>query len=151
MGYYANPPLFDYILRYHKPPPSAFLMHHGIKGQKWGVRRTPEELGHRPKNAVEKTDSPGIIRTTVTGHATIPKRSTPNSIMDHLGSDGKVDSRSFYDSTGLKVKDIHMTDHGHPKYHLVVPHDDYIWDEKNGKLDRTTRALTETERKENKE
>ena len=23
--------------------------HHGIKGQKWGVRRTPEELGHRSK------------------------------------------------------------------------------------------------------
>lgn len=24
-----------------------FLEHHGIKGQKWGVRRTPEQLGHR--------------------------------------------------------------------------------------------------------
>ena len=23
-----------------------FLMHHGIKGQKWGIRRTPEQLGH---------------------------------------------------------------------------------------------------------
>lgn len=23
-----------------------FLMHYGIKGMKWGVRRTPEELGH---------------------------------------------------------------------------------------------------------
>lgn len=23
-----------------------YLMHHGIKGQKWGVRRTPEQLGH---------------------------------------------------------------------------------------------------------
>lgn len=22
------------------------LSHHGIKGQKWGVRRTPEQLGH---------------------------------------------------------------------------------------------------------
>ena len=22
------------------------LYHHGIKGQKWGVTRTPEELGH---------------------------------------------------------------------------------------------------------
>lgn len=28
------------------------LYHHGIKGQKWGVRRTPEQLGHKsiPKN-----------------------------------------------------------------------------------------------------
>ena len=24
-----------------------YLMHHGIKGMKWGVRRTPEQLGHR--------------------------------------------------------------------------------------------------------
>ena len=26
-----------------------YLVHHGIKGQKWGVRRTPEELGHYTK------------------------------------------------------------------------------------------------------
>ena len=24
------------------------LVHHGVKGQKWGVRRTPEQLGHAP-------------------------------------------------------------------------------------------------------
>lgn len=26
------------------------LAHHGVKGQKWGVRRTPEQLGHKPKS-----------------------------------------------------------------------------------------------------
>lgn len=25
----------------------SYLQHHGIKGQKWGVRRTPEQLGHK--------------------------------------------------------------------------------------------------------
>lgn len=34
------------------------LEHHGIKGMKWGVRRTPEQLGHRKekraKNKAEK-------------------------------------------------------------------------------------------------
>ena len=31
---------------------TLYLAHHGIKGQKWGVRRTPEQLGHVkvPKN-----------------------------------------------------------------------------------------------------
>lgn len=24
-----------------------YLSHHGIKGQKWGIRRTPEQLGHK--------------------------------------------------------------------------------------------------------
>lgn len=30
------------------------LEHHGIKGMKWGVRRTPEQLGHKPKTSTEK-------------------------------------------------------------------------------------------------
>lgn len=30
-----------------KPPIIYILEHHGIKGQKWGVRRTPVELGHQ--------------------------------------------------------------------------------------------------------
>lgn len=34
-----------------------FLEHHGVKGQKWGVRRTPEQLGHRIKEGAKKVKS----------------------------------------------------------------------------------------------
>lgn len=34
-----------------------FLEHHGIKGQKWGVRRTPEQLGNRIKSGAKKVKS----------------------------------------------------------------------------------------------
>ena len=33
------------------------IWHHGIKGMKWGVRRTPEQLGHRTKSKRTKMDN----------------------------------------------------------------------------------------------
>ena len=30
------------------------LYHHGVKGMKWGVRRTPEQLGHKPTRGERK-------------------------------------------------------------------------------------------------
>jgi hypothetical protein len=37
------------------------LYHHGVKGMKWGVRRTPEQLGHNTKSVDESSKS-GIIK-----------------------------------------------------------------------------------------
>lgn len=31
---------------YNKPFPQEYLAHYGVKGMKWGIRRTPEQLGH---------------------------------------------------------------------------------------------------------
>ena len=37
------------------------LYHYGVKGMKWGVRRTPEQLGHRKKK-VEKPEKSDTIK-----------------------------------------------------------------------------------------
>lgn len=38
-----------------------YLAHHGIKGQKWGVRRTPEELGYKTNPNRKKKVSQGKL------------------------------------------------------------------------------------------
>ena len=70
------------------------LFHHGVKGQKWGVRNGPPYPLDREKS-VEKIKKGGIVKTTISGHEGIPKQGIPNSITDHVGRDGKVDKRAF--------------------------------------------------------
>lgn len=31
-----------------------YIAHHGIKGMHWGIRRTPEQLGHKPSRKKEE-------------------------------------------------------------------------------------------------
>lgn len=88
----------------------------------------------------------------VTGHDSTPKKSTPNSIIDHV-TDAKVDTRTFYNQNGIKQKDIHTTNHGNPKTHHFGQYGehahDYEWDAKENLKSKTIRELTEQERKEN--
>ena len=37
------------------------LFHHGIKGMKWGVRRTPEQLGHKPASKKARKKAKTIV------------------------------------------------------------------------------------------
>lgn len=37
---------------------NGYLVHHGIKGQKWGVIRTPEQLGHETGNSNNSSAKP---------------------------------------------------------------------------------------------
>lgn len=133
-----------------KPKTAQCLQHYGIKGMKWGVRRTQEELGHNKRIAENRKSD--TIKTTISGHESSPKTSTPNSVMDHVDKEGRVDKRTVYDADGKKSKDIHTTDHGNPKQHPYGEHGehahDYSWDVNSGKSTITQRELTPEERKE---
>lgn len=133
--------------------PSDYLCHYGVKGMKWGVRRTPEELA-RAREARASEES-AATKTVISGHAPTPRRSTANSVMDHVSHTGKVDVRTFYDESGAKVKDIHTGNHGNPKHHNYGTHGEHVvlyeWNEDGSLKNKTRRDLTDQERKENKD
>ena len=40
----------------NKPAPQTLLVHHGIKGQKWGIRRFQNEDGTLTKAGIERSE-----------------------------------------------------------------------------------------------
>lgn len=131
------------------------LVHHGIKGQKWGVRNGPP-YPLAQKESVEKTGKGGIVKTTVAGHKGISKQGIPNSITDHIGRDGTVDKRAFYNEYGWNSVEIHTTDHNRPKWHPYGEHGEHVhyhtWDYETGqKIDGITDEIPTKLRKENQD
>ncbi|MCD8089630.1 MAG: hypothetical protein LUD81_03245 [Clostridiales bacterium] len=142
---------YNYTFQYSYSPT---LCHHGKKGQKWGVRNGPPYPLKRDENKVENSKKSGIIKITISGHKSAPMKAEPNSIIDHISSKtGKVDKRSYYDERGLKLKDVHTTDHGNPKVHPYGKHGehahDYTWYKDGSVKQGKHRDLDTEERKEN--
>lgn len=75
------------------------LRHHGIKGQKWGVRRTPEELGHikdKPpiKEVLEKSQARSTIVEDAIRSGEVSKKINKESQSKHT-LDGRLPGRSY--------------------------------------------------------
>lgn len=80
-----------------------YLMHFGIKGMHWGIRRTPEELGHMkiPNNAEFKNLSKFgkdpkhnvcyIMGVSGSGKSTVARQNSKNANVIHL--DAYIDGR----------------------------------------------------------
>ena len=118
------------------------------------ANRRKKKIENREKK-IEKTRKSNTIRVAkvIMGHANTPKKAKANEVIDHTLNDGTVDARGFYDNDGMKEKDIHTTNHGNSRTHPYGEHGehahDYEWDE-NGRLkNKTTRELTEQERRDN--
>lgn len=128
------------------------LYHYGVKGMKWGVRRTPEQLGH--KKRLKKSQKRDTIK--VTGHAATSKRGIPHSVVDRVSNAGVVTGRSFYDKNGWKTMEIHTDNHGNPKKHPYGKHGEHIhyyeWDYETGNLPKKrVDDIPDNVRKENED
>ena len=118
------------------------LSHHGVEGQRKGVKNGPPYPLHRTKNAAGKE----VIMVTK-----IELTGTPNSITQYVHKLGGIE-RNYYDENGRQFKQISNNDHGHPKRHKYGKNGehahDYTYDE-NGHVKRNIREITDEERKEN--
>lgn len=104
----------------------AFLMHYGILGMKWGIIRSPEQLGHMkiPKNSSHKNldkfgKSPDtnvcyIMGTSGSGKSTVARNSgNKNTNIIHLdayidgrGAPKSKDFNAFLMKNGMNHKDV---------------------------------------------
>ena len=82
------------------------LYHYGVKGMKWGVRRTPEQLGHKNKkipNALKLENYKGklyfISENNIDGETLIP-RIPKNFLTEHGYEDKTIPRICFSDDPG---------------------------------------------------
>lgn len=85
-----------------------YIYHYGVKGMKWGIRRTPEELGHK-KIKTESLDSFKMSKEKVM------LGKTPAVLYEWKDSDGKLVAEfkiwNWWD--GINVSDLEI--HGDHK------------------------------------
>ena len=89
----------------------------------------------------------------ISGHSSAPKLAEPNAVIDHVGTDGKTETRTIYGPDGYKRTEITTHPHGnrstHPYGRNGEHAHDYEWDQSGRLKSRSVRELTEKERKEN--
>lgn len=109
--------------------------------------KAAETLKNQGKSGIIKPDK------VMSGHESTPKKSAPNTVIDHVGKDGAVNMRSFYGNDGMKSMDINTDNHGNPKRHPYGKHGehahDYEWDENGVLKNKTTREISDEERERN--
>lgn len=104
----------DILWRYS---PSAVLKHYGVKGMKWGVRRTPEQLRY------DKSSITGIVNKSLTKIAT-KNGILVRSISDHAANQAaqrKVSAKDIVDAlkNSLYINDVIIDDSGRKSQRFI--------------------------------
>lgn len=72
-----------------------YILHYGVKGQKWGIRRTPEQLGHKPKK--KRSGVKAKLQSLKPGSSTKKKQSA--SSVEKVPSEKAIAKKSNKDLT----------------------------------------------------
>lgn len=99
-------------------------------------------------------DGTVIVTDDLTGkkHPNIKESYRPNAVVDTMSRNGEQRDRTFYGENGQMSKQVHTGNHGNKKVHPYGKNGEHAHDyTRNGNniVERTTRDLTEQERKEN--
>ncbi len=86
-----------------------YLEHHGIKGQRWGIRRTPEQLGHR-------SGKPADVSTL--GRKNLKKARTSNLNKWGKDADHNILYIAGYSGSGKSTTALSMAKPGDKVIHL---------------------------------
>lgn len=132
------------------------LFHHGVKGQKWGVKNGPPYPIRQNQKVAKVVKHDNSLKNAAGKDIITVKHvelsGTPNSITQIKRKNGGID-RNYYDNLGRQSKQISNNDHGQPVQHPYGEHGehahDYIYDNDGKLTGRPVRELTLVERKEN--
>lgn len=136
------------ILDIHRRLDDNYLVHHGVKGQKRGVRNGPPyPIDRSKRDGLKNTVGKSIIKSD---KASI--NGEPNSIIQVENKNGGI-NRNYYDDSGRLSKQISNNNHGNSKHHDYGKNGehahDFIYNEYGEIVSRPIRELTDEERKEN--
>lgn len=122
------------------------------KYQAWESSYRKAKLLEKYSQVRYHKDGTVVVTDVWKEHRSIPTNYRPNAVVETRFPEKQID-RIFYDSQGRMAIQIHSGDHKSPKLHPYGQHGehghDFIRDEKGKIIDRTTRELTDEERKEN--
>lgn len=90
----------------NKPSPQEYLIHYGVKGMKWGIRRTPEQLGHLKNTYRSKVRTASDHYQRAVNHVNkLQKATNRRDKREHKGlAEYQYDKALMYEKEARKIE-----------------------------------------------